>query len=79
MEQSFFTTPLASVSPEQVARRQELAGPVLQRLTGIQPALFGGELPGSDTLGEYAIAREQGMQRLGLFYRQLTLPLLDGC
>jgi len=73
LRDSFATTELAEVSPQQVARRQELAGPVLQRLTGIQPALYGGELPGSDTLGEYAMAREQGMQRLGLFYRQFKL------
>jgi hypothetical protein len=52
------------------ARRQELAGPVLQRLTGIQPASYGAQDAPGDAAAKYSMEREQALQRIGLFYAE---------
>lgn len=69
IENHFYTTEPARVSEQMVRFRDWLFGPAAQFLTGNQPALFGGEI--GKTLGEYAMAREQAMGRLGLVWQPM--------
>jgi hypothetical protein len=54
-----------------VRHQQELMGPVSQFLTGLFPAVFGGEMSTQQTASGYAIARDQSLGRLGLVWRRL--------
>lgn len=62
------------------ATMTELAGPVMQFLCGMFPAVFGGDMEGAGgkTLGGYAIARDQAMGRLGLIWRGIKDFYADG-
>ncbi len=68
---SFFQPAPAQVPPDAVRRRRELMGPIAQMLTGLFPAVFGGEMENVKTASGYAIARDQAMGRLGLVWRRL--------
>jgi hypothetical protein len=46
-------------------------GPVSQFLTGLFPAVFGGEMENVKTASGYAMARDQALGRLGLVWRRL--------
>jgi hypothetical protein len=48
-----------------------LMGPVAQFLTGLFPAVFGGEMESQKTATGYAMARDQALGRLGLVWRRL--------
>ncbi len=67
----FFQPTPPQVSPDAIRRRQELMGPIAQMLTGLFPAIFGGEMENVKTATGYAIARDQAMGRLGLVWRRL--------
>src|SRR5712692_1174724 len=67
----FFQPPPASVPPELIKYQQDLAGPVAQFLTGLFPAVFGGEMESQKTATGYAMARDQALGRLGLVWRRL--------
>lgn len=73
MSNQVFQTAAVEVPAAWVARRQELLGPQMQFLTGIQPSAFGADLEGEDTKGAYLAAREQAMGRIGLFYHEMAL------
>jgi hypothetical protein len=47
-----------------------LIGPVAQFLTGLFPAIFGGNMEDVKTASGYAMARDQAMGRLGLVWRR---------
>jgi hypothetical protein len=47
-----------------------LIGPVAQFLTGLFPAIFGGNMEDVKTASGYALARDQAMGRLGLVWRR---------
>jgi hypothetical protein len=51
--------------------QQELIGPVAQFLTGLFPAVFGGNMEDVKTASGYALARDQALGRLGLVWRRL--------
>lgn len=70
---SFFQPPGAEVPKTFVQRRQELIGPIAQFLTGLFPAMFGGnqEGAGGETAKGYEIARDQAIGRLGLIWRSM--------
>jgi hypothetical protein len=67
----FFQPAAAQVPPDLVRHQQELMGPVSQFLTGLFPAVFGGEMESQKTATGYAMARDQAMGRLGLVWRRL--------
>jgi hypothetical protein len=67
----FFQPAPAQVPPDMVRHQQELMGPVAQFLTGMFPALFGGNMEDVKTASGYAMARDQAMGRLGLVWRRL--------
>jgi hypothetical protein len=67
----FFQPAAAQVPPDLVRHQQELMGPVSQFLTGLFPAVFGGEMDSQKTASGYAMARDQAMGRLGLVWRRL--------
>lgn len=71
MADKFFQTEPAQVPQAAIARRQELQGPTLQFLTGIQPAAMGSPDEENQTAEGRNVAREQAMGRLGLFYREM--------
>ena len=67
----FFQPAPAQVPPDLVRHQQELMGPVSQFLTGLFPAVFGGEMDNVKTATGYAMARDQALGRLGLVWRRL--------
>ncbi len=67
----FFQPAPAQVPPDLVRHQQELMGPVAQFLTGLFPAVFGGEMESVKTASGYAMARDQALGRLGLVWRRL--------
>jgi len=67
----FFQPAAAQVPPDLVRHQQELMGPVAQFLTGLFPAVFGGEMESQKTASGYAMARDQALGRLGLVWRRL--------
>lgn len=71
LQNSFFQSQAASLPADWVAYAQELAGPTMQFLSGVFPAIFGGDMPDQKTAAGYGMARDQAMGRLGLFWRAL--------
>src|SRR5579862_698946 len=67
----FFQPQAARVSPDMLQHQQELIGPVAQFLTGLFPAVFGGNMEDVKTASGYALARDQALGRLGLVWRRL--------
>ncbi len=66
----FFQPAPAQVPPDMIRHQQDLIGPVAQFLTGLFPAIFGGNMEDVKTASGYALAREQAMGRLGLVWRR---------
>jgi hypothetical protein len=73
----FFQPAPAQVPPDLVRHQQELMGPVAQFLTGLFPAVFGGEMESVKTASGYAMARDQALGRLGLVWRRLKTFYAD--
>jgi hypothetical protein len=73
----FFQPAPARVPPEMLRHQQDLAGPVAQFLTGLFPAVFGGEMSDVKTATGYAMARDQALGRLGLVWRRLKTFYAD--
>ena len=67
----FFQPQPARVSPDMLQHQQDLIGPVAQFLTGLFPAVFGGNMEDVKTASGYALARDQALGRLGLVWRRL--------
>jgi len=67
----FFQPQPARVSPDMLQHQQELIGPVSQFLTGLFPAVFGGNMEDVKTASGYALARDQALGRLGLVWRRM--------
>jgi hypothetical protein len=66
----FFQPAPAQVPPDMIRHQQDLIGPVAQFLTGLFPAIFGGDMEDVKTASGYALARDQAMGRLGLVWRR---------
>ena len=66
----FFQPAPAQVPPDMIRHQQDLIGPVAQFLTGMFPAIFGGNMEDVKTASGYAMARDQAMGRLGLVWRR---------
>ncbi len=73
----FFQPAPAQVPPDLVRHQQELMGPVSQFLTGLFPAVFGGEMESQKTATGYGMARDQALGRLGLVWRRLKTFYAD--
>lgn len=71
LSNAFFFEPAATVSPDMVKHMQDLIGPVAQFVTGLFPAIFGGEMDDVKTASGYAMARDQAMGRIGLVWRSI--------
>jgi hypothetical protein len=67
----FFQPAPAQVPPDMLRDQQDLLGPISQFLTGLFPAVFGGEMENVKTASGYAMARDQALGRLGLVWRRL--------
>jgi len=67
----FFQPAPARVPPDMIEHQQELIGPVAQFLTGLFPAVFGGNMEDVKTASGYALARDQALGRLGLVWRRM--------
>ena len=72
----FFQPAPAQVPPDMLRHQQDLMGPIAQFLTGLFPAVFGGEMENVKTASGYAMARDQALGRLGLVWRRLKSFLL---
>jgi hypothetical protein len=68
---SFFQPAPAQVPADMQRHQAELLGPISQFLTGLFPAVFGGEMESQKTATGYAMARDQALGRLGLVWRRL--------
>ncbi len=66
----FFQPAPAQVPPDMIRHQQDLIGPVAQFLTGLFPAVFGGNMEDVKTASGYAMARDQALGRLGLVWRR---------
>jgi hypothetical protein len=66
----FFQPAPAQIPPDMIRHQQDLIGPVAQFLTGLFPAIFGGNMEDVKTASGYAMARDQAMGRLGLVWRR---------
>ena len=66
----FFQPAPAQVPPDMIRHQQDLIGPVAQFLTGLFPAIFGGNMEDVKTASGYAMARDQAMGRLGMVWRR---------
>jgi DNA-directed RNA polymerase subunit RPC12/RpoP len=66
----FFQPAAAQVPADMLRHQQDLIGPVSQFLTGLFPAVFGGNMEDVKTASGYALARDQAMGRLGLVWRR---------
>ncbi len=71
MQAAFYTEQAGGVSPQLVEHARDLMGPVGQFVTGLFPALFGGQFTGNDTASGYAMQRDQALGRIGLIYREM--------
>ena len=71
LDAGFYQPAPAQVAPDMAQYMQELAGPVAQFLTGLFPAVFGGEMENVKTASGYAMARDQAMGRIGGIWRRL--------
>ncbi len=71
LAEGFFQPAPAQVPPDMVRHQQDLIGPIAQFLSGVFPAVFGGEMKDVKTASGYAIARDQALGRLGLVWRRL--------
>ena len=67
----FFQPAPARVPPDMLQHQQDLIGPVSQFLTGLFPAVFGGNMEDVKTASGYALARDQALGRLGLVWRRM--------
>jgi hypothetical protein len=67
----FFQPAAAQVPPDMLRHQQDLIGPVAQFLTGLFPAVFGGNMEDVKTASGYALARDQALGRLGLVWRRM--------
>src|SRR5229473_3096378 len=67
----FFQPAPAQVPPDMIRHQQDLIGPVAQFLTGLFPAIFGGNMEDVKTASGYALARDQALGRLGLVWRRM--------
>ena len=67
----FYQPAPAQVPPDMLQHQEQLIGPIAQFLTGLFPAVFGGEMPHQKTATGYAMARDQALGRLGLVWRRL--------
>jgi len=74
---SFFQPAPAQVPPDMLRHQQELMGPIPQFLSGLFPAVFGGEMESQKTATGYAMARDQALGRLGLVWRRLKVFYAD--
>jgi hypothetical protein len=74
LSDTVWSPPPAQLSPESTELRSFLIESAAL-LTGVQPALFGGQESGAAgaTASGYAMARDQAMGRVGLIYRALKL------
>src|SRR3989441_706923 len=66
----FFQPAPAQVPRDMLLHQQDLIGPVAQFLSGLFPAVFGGDMEDVKTASGYALARDQAMGRLGLVWRR---------
>jgi len=73
----FYQPAPAQVPPDMLRHQQDLVGPVAQFLTGLFPAVFGGDMENVKTATGYSIARDQAMGRLGLVWRRLKQFYVD--
>jgi hypothetical protein len=73
----FFQPAPAQVPPDMLRYQQDLIGPIAQFLTGLFPAVFGGEMENVKTASGYAMARDQALGRLGLVWRRLKTFYCD--
>src|SRR5690242_8983840 len=67
----FFQPVPAQVAPDMAKYMDNLAGPVSQFLSGLFPAVFGGEMENVKTASGYAMARDQAMGRIGMIWRRV--------
>lgn len=73
----FFQPAPAEPPADMIAHKQELIGPVAQFLSGLFPAIFGGNMEDQKTATGYAMARDQALGRLGLVWRRLKVFYAD--
>src|SRR6202048_4242499 len=67
----FFQPAPAQVPPDMLRHQQDLIGPVAQFLTGLFPAVFGGNMEDVKTASGYALDSDHALARLGFVWRRM--------
>jgi len=62
---AFYEEPMATISPDMGQWLDELLGPILQNITGLQPAIFGGADESNETASGIAQLRSASLAQLG--------------
>ena len=62
---AFYSEPMASISPDLDSWLNQLLGPILQNITGLQPAIFGGADESNETASGIAQLRASSLAQLG--------------
>jgi hypothetical protein len=78
LAESFFQPDPAKLDASIVPMMQSLMGEIAQFLSGMFPAIFGGEMTDVKTAAGYAMARDQAMGRLGLIWRGIKQFYCEG-
>lgn len=74
----FFQPQPAALDASIVPMMDALLGPISQFLSGMFPAIFGGEMSDVKTASGYAMARDQAMGRIGLIWRGIKKFYCEG-
>jgi len=69
LAEGFFQPEPAKMAPDALQQMDNMFSGIAQFLSGLFPAVFGGAMQGSKTAEEYAMARDQALGRLGLYWR----------
>lgn len=78
LAQSFFQPTAATVDASVLEVMNSLMGETAQFLSGMFPAVFGGEMANNETASGYAMARDQAMGRIGLVWRGMKNFYAEG-
>jgi len=69
----FFQPQAGQLPPDTMEQMDKMFSGISQFLSGLFPAVFGGAMQGSKTAEEYAMARDQALGRLGLYWRGIKI------
>jgi hypothetical protein len=71
LQDGFFSPSVGQLSAQAIGLREEMGGEIMQHLTGVLPASYGGDVGSNDTAHGIAIERDQAMGQIGLWWGRM--------